>query len=213
MRRAAVWAVWAIGVLAACREQAPAAQPAPAPAPAAPQPSAARTRADYDAPRAPTPPGATEPETLPEDPVAGKLAEQQWREHLEHEEEERQALYDRRRMREHRAVVRQIRAVRARYDRAKSEAALTKAREAAEKELGAIEQRVHAIDPDGVNSRLLGEYGALQTSLRGDYATARGAALSGDSAQLAAARAAFDHRLETIDEWLEEASEAGEEEH
>ena len=211
MRRAAVCVVWAIGALAACREPAPAAQPAPAPA--SPPPSAALTRADYDAPRRQTPPGAVEPEKLPEDAVAGKLAEQQWREHLEHEEEERQALYDRRRLREHRAVVRQLRSVRARYDRAKSEAALNKAREAAGKELGLIEERVHAIDPDGVNSRLLGEYGALQSSLRSDYATARGAALSGDPAQLAAARAAFDQRLETIDEWLEEASEAGEEEH
>jgi hypothetical protein len=203
MSQPAVWLLCACVSLAACRKDAPAPSPS--------QPSAAGGRTTYDAPRRPTPPGAVEPPALPEDPVTGKLAEQQWREHMEREEEERQMLFDRQRLREHRALVRLITTLRTRYDRAKTEPALGKLREGAAQKLEDIQKRVAAIDPDRVNSRLLGDYEALQSSLRNDYPDARAAALRGDHAPLTAARATFDQRLERIDAWLEEA-ERGEEE-
>jgi hypothetical protein len=197
MSRPAVWLLCACASLAACRKETPAPPPS--------QPSAAGGRTTYDAPRRPPPPGAVDPPALPEDPVAGKLAEQQWREHMEREEEERQMLFDRQRLREHRALVRLITTLRGRYDRAKTEPALGKVREGAAQKLDEIQKRAAAIDPDAVNSRLLGDYEALQSSLRNDYPDARAAALRGDPVPLTAARASFDRRLEKIDEWLEEA--------
>jgi hypothetical protein len=151
--------------------------------------------------------GAVEPPRLPEDPVAAARSEAQWREHLQREEEERQMLFDRPRLKQHRAIVRSIKAIRLRYDRAKNEAAVAKARDAARVELDQVQTRVNKIDPKGVNSRLLPDYEALRTTLASDYADAKIAALSGDAAALQTTRAAVDQHLKTIAEWLEEAAE------
>ena len=65
------------------------------------------------------------PPPLPEDPVLGAKSTAQWREHLAFEERERQLHYDRDRMKDHRAVLKILIGTRARYERARSEAAVT----------------------------------------------------------------------------------------
>lgn len=201
-------------LIAACHK--PAAEPLP-PAPQSPvlaqtaKPAPA-SGLDSKAPRRATPPGAVEPPQLPEDPVAAQRAEAQWREHLDREEEERQMLFDRPRLKQHRAVVRALKAVRTSYDRAKNDAALTKARTAAGSHLESVQKQVGELDPWGVNSRLLPEYRALQESLANAYPDAKGAALSGDKAALESARSSVDQHLRAIAGWLEEAEHGEEEE-
>src|SRR5262249_53860215 len=67
---------------------------------------------------------------LPEDPVEGKRAEAQWREHMADEEHERQIAFDGQRVAAHRSVVALLLAARGTYDRAATEAALATARSA-----------------------------------------------------------------------------------
>jgi hypothetical protein len=201
-----------IGAVAACGKSAPPAPDAPrarsenSPLAQAPQPR------DYDAPRRPTPPGAIDPPRLPEDPVAAKRAEAQWREHLDREEEERQMLFDRPRLKQHRAVVRMLETIRSRYDRAKTEPAVAKVRGDASRQLDEVRKRVSELDPWGVNSRLLPDYAALENTLANEYAGAKLAMLAGDATQLASVRANVDKHLHVIDEWLEEAAESEHEE-
>ena len=144
---------------------------------------------------------------MPEDPEAGKRAEQQWREHLEHEEEERQAWFDHDRLEQHRALVKLIAAARAGYDRARSEAALAKVRADMPQRIAEIRERVTEIDHWGNNSRVLPDYAVLSEALAGSYADAKLAALKGDAAALEQARGAFDQRMKKVDGWLEEAAE------
>ncbi len=182
-------AVALLGAPAACRRQpaARAAQPQLAPR-AAPVPQ-------------------PDPSRLPEDPVAGKRSEQQWREHMAREERERQLGFDRKRLDAHRAVVRLLRAARARYDRASSKAAVERVRRRMPRRVSEIRRRVKAIDPWGVNSRLLLDYEALAQSLTGAYADARERAIGGDTRALQAARVDFDRHLQAIADWLAEAAE------
>jgi hypothetical protein len=206
-------AVALFGSVAACRKaadapSAPSAEPARV---ATPQPSAGASP-DREATRRPTPVGAVDPPRLPEDPVAAKNAGAQWQEHLLKEEEERQMLFDRPRLQQHRAIVKLIKAIRARYDRAKSEPAVAKARAAARSQLDAVHARVNELDPWGVNSRLLPDYEALRATFAGDYAEAKIAALAGDATKLETLRATVEQHLESIDEWLEEAAEGKDEE-
>lgn len=151
------------------------------------------------------------PSRLPEDPIAGKRSEEQWREHLEEEERERQLGYDRRRLKQHRAVVRLIAAARAQYDRARTEAVLAKARERMPKRLEELRRQTEAIDHWGVSSRMLGDYQAVAALLADTYPEAKRAALQGDAPALERARADFDQRMETIAAKLEEAAESKEE--
>ena len=156
---------------------------------------------------------APEPQRLPEDPVAGKRSEQQWHEHLKFEEEERQLGYDKRRLKQHEAVVALIGAARTRYDRARNEAALAKVRAQMPARLATLRQRVVEIDRWGVSSRVLGDYDALAGALAEAYPAAKLAALKGDPAALGAVRADFDQHLATIGSWLEQVRESeGEEE-
>jgi hypothetical protein len=148
---------------------------------------------------------------LPEDPVAAKRSEAQWRQHMEDEEHERQQGFDRQHLEQHRAVVSLIGAARARYDRAKTAAAVAKARAEMPQRIAELRRRITEIDHWGVNSRLLGDYAALETSLTAAYADAKLAALSGDSRTLEEVRTAFDQHLKTIGDWLEEAAESEDE--
>jgi hypothetical protein len=154
---------------------------------------------------------APDPTRLPEDPVAGKASEQQWREHMVAEERERQMMFDRERLKQHRALAKLIAAARARYDRAKSVAAVDKLRAQMQQSVSDMRARVTEIDHWGVNSRLLGDYDALASSLGSGYAEAKLAALHGDTRPLAEARAAFDQHMHAIATWLEEV-EKGEDE-
>jgi hypothetical protein len=199
--RARLAAVRCVGlaVLVACCGPAAAPSSAPAaPAPAAPAPAAP----------GPVPAPATpDPSRLPEDPIAGKQSERQWREHMQDEERERQLAFDHNRVRAHRSVVRLIGAARARYDRARSAAAVAKVRSDMPAQIAEIRRRVTEIDHWGVNSPLLPDYEALENSLSAAYADAKLAALNGDATALAALRADFDQRVKKMAAWLEEAAE------
>jgi hypothetical protein len=173
----------------ACRQSDP---PAPASNASQPKPSASNV----------------DPGRLPEDPVAGKQSELQWREHMEEEEHERQILFDRQHLEEHRALVKLIVATRARYDGAKTEAAVVKARADMPRRTAEIRRRITEIDHWGVNSRLLSDYDALSASLSDAYPLAKTEALKGDERALTAARADLDGRLQKIDAWLKEAAES-----
>jgi hypothetical protein len=149
---------------------------------------------------------------LPEDPEAGKRSELQWREHLQHEEDERQTGFDRRRLKQHRALVKLIRSDRALYDRAQSAAAVEKVSARMPRELEEIRRRVTEIDHWGVNSRALADYAALSEALSSSYPAAKLAAASGDAPALTLARAEFDEHLENVERWLEQVEESEEDE-
>jgi hypothetical protein len=158
-----------------------------------------------------TPAARAEPSRLPEDPVAGKRSEAQWREHMVAEERERQLGFDSRHLKEHKAVVNLIAAARVRYDRAKTEASVAKVRADMPRRITDIRRRVTEIDRWGVNSRLLQDYDALAVSLTDAYAEAKIAAIKGDAHTLDEVRAGFDQRMKKITDWLTEAK-AGEDE-
>jgi hypothetical protein len=177
----------------ACRGKS--GEPPPAPSESPPKPSAVQP----------------DPGRLPEDPVAGKQSEAQWREHMEEEEHERQIGYDRRYLKEHRAVTKLIAGARARYDGAKTEAAVVKVRADMPGQIAEVKRRVTDIDHWGTNSRLLPDYEALSASLTDAYPAAKIGALKGDGSALDAARAAFDGHMQKITAWLKEAAETEEE--
>lgn len=173
-----------------------------------------------EAPALPAPPPPVEatrapsadPTRLPEDPEAAKRASAQWDEHLEHEEEERQMIFDHNRLKEHRALVKVFAAARAKVDRARNAAAIEKARAEMPQQLAEIQKRVTEIDHWGNNSRVLPNYAALSTALGGPYLDAKLAALEGDQTALKQARASFDDQLKTITSWLAKAEEGEDEE-
>lgn len=155
--------------------------------------------------------GPAEPARLPEDPAAGKRAEEQWRQHLAHEERERQLGFDRRHLRQHRAIVGLIAAARRSYDQARTPAAVERAAARMPARLAAIRRQVAGVDHWGVNSHLLADYAALEDALEHGYPAAKRAASSrsaGDSAapDLERIRADFDRHMRAIAAWLDEAS-------
>lgn len=194
--RSAAFALLALS--AACHRSAEAPVAA-APAPAAPAMHAPPPAAKVAGP---------EPGRLPEDPVAAKAAEAQWRQHMEHEEEERQLAFDHNRLKEHRALTKLIAAQRTRLDHARSEAALAKVRADMPAQLAEIQRRVTEIDHWGNNSRLLPDYAFLSTMLAGAYADAKLSAIKGDAHALQQVRAGFDQHMKSIADWLEEAAES-----
>lgn len=149
--------------------------------------------------------------SLPEDPIAGKRSEQQWREHMAEEEHERQSGFDKSRLKQHRALVRLIVAARGSYDRAATESAVTKTRTAMAARIAEMRKRVTEIDPWGVNSRLLADYSALEATLADAYPDAKAEALRGHPNALKTARASFDQHIKTITAWLKEVEEGEEE--
>jgi hypothetical protein len=144
---------------------------------------------------------------LPEDPEAGKRSEAQWRAHLEHEEHERQIAYDKRKLREHRALVARLRVARARLDGATTASAVSRLARATASAIADGRRRLHKLDPWGVNSRLLGDYDALLKVLDGSYAAARLEALRGNAEPQDQLRARWDQHLKVIAEWLAEAAD------
>jgi hypothetical protein len=169
-------------------------------------PSPERDRAPHDL-TASTP----DVQRLPEDPAAGKLSEQQWRDHMQHEEDERQLDFDKRHLQEHRAVLQLIAAARVAYDQARSSTAVEKVRAAMPRRVAEIRRRIVTLDHWGVNSRVLPNYDALIASLSERYANAKAAAISGDASQLEQVRGDFDQHLKTAEAWLEEAAESEDE--
>jgi len=148
---------------------------------------------------------------LPEDPEAGRKSELQWRAHLDFEERERQQIFDRQRIKQHRAVIKLLGAARTRYDRARTPAAVARVREAMPATIEEARRQINAIDHWGNNSPLLKDYDALIAALSGAYPEARLAALGGDGATLAQLRGEIDGRVRKMKQWLEEAARSEDE--
>jgi hypothetical protein len=154
---------------------------------------------------------ASDPERLPEDPVAGARSVAQWREHLEEEERERKANYDRRHLKEHRAVVAFLRGARASYDNAKTALDLKRLQSSWPSAVLAIRKRIDKIDPWRVNSNLLKDYEALLEAFETRYPAARLAELGGDATAATDVRGDVEAHLKHIDDWLTEAERAEDE--
>jgi hypothetical protein len=152
--------------------------------------------------------GDARPSGLPEDPDAGRKSEAEWRRHMDWEERERQLSFDKNRIPQHRAVIQRLAAARARYDRAKTKAAVERVRA----DMPALQQDLQArateIDHWHVNSPLLADYDAEMAELDGAYPDAKLAALAGDAQPLRALRARMDQRKKKIAEWLADAKES-----
>jgi hypothetical protein len=148
---------------------------------------------------------------LPEDPEAGKRAEAQWREHLDEEEEGRQLGFDRRRLKQHRALIKRIRNTRARVNGARSLSAINKVQGELAPQIALLRRDVEQVDPWGATSRLLPDYNAVLTLLAGDYGEAKAEALGGNPAALAEANKSIDEHLKHMEELLEEAAESKDE--
>jgi hypothetical protein len=146
------------------------------------------------------------PPPLPEDPVAGRRSTAQWQEHLEEEEHERRLGYDRRRLGQHRAVLASLHGLRQRYDRAKTNRAVASASAFCRDRAPELRRRITAIDPWGVSSKLLGDYGAMVDVLTGPYPAALLASIAGDPRQLHELRADWDRRVRKVQDWLAEAA-------
>lgn len=140
---------------------------------------------------------------LPEDPVAGKRSEQQWKKHLQAEEVERQMLFDRNRLSEHRELIKRIKAARERLDQPKSARDLEHARATLAPVLSELQAGIDAVDRWKNSSRILSDYDALMAALKDSYPAARLAAMSGKTEPLSQARASFDGHLRTMHAWLE----------
>ena len=152
-----------------------------------------------------------DPGRLPEDPVAGHRSEIEWRAHMDAEERERQLGYDKRRLKEHRAVIKRLRAARARYDRALTAGAVVRASSRMPALIADVRDRIVAIDHWGVNSPLLKDYDALIAALTGAYPEARLASLRGDADALTRLRRDLDHRIRKMTDWLGQAARSEDE--
>jgi hypothetical protein len=157
------------------------------------------------------PPAAPASDRLPEDPVAGAKSTAQWRTFMAAEEHERRLHYDRDRIKQHRAVLRLLKAARARYDRARTKAAIDAARAGFSATADDVHKRMTEIDHWGNNSNLLADYEALLHLLADDYPAARISSLEGDRAVLDRARAAVGEREQKIRTWLREAASSRDE--
>ncbi len=176
---------------------------------------------DRDAPRAPASlvtsapaPAATPPVasgSLPEDPVAGAKSAAQWREHLAHEERERKLGYDRRKLPEHRQVLKTLRDARTRYDRAATKPAVLTAEQSFRSTRPKLDKAFDEIDHWGVSSKVLPDYRKLADTFSAPYPNARLAALAGDKTELERVAHEVDATFTSIDAWLDEAKESEDE--
>ena len=154
---------------------------------------------------------ASDPERLPEDPVAGARSVAQWREHLEEEERERKANYDRRHLKEHRAVVASLRGAKGGYDNAKTAPDVKRLQSSWASAALAIRKRIDKIDPWRVNSNLLKDYDALLEAFDTRYPAARLAELGGNATAATDVRGDVEAHLKHIDDWLTQAERAEDE--
>jgi hypothetical protein len=145
-------------------------------------------------------------ERLPEDPVLGAKATAQWREHMAREERERKLHYDRDRIKEHRALMRLLAGARARYDRARTPAAVDAVKARLPVTEAEARRRIKGIDHWGNNSNLLADYDFILKALADGYPSARLAALHGDPKPQAELRAELDARDKKMAAWLTEAA-------
>ena len=142
----------------------------------------------------------------PEDPVKAAQSTAQWREHLAAEDHERKLMYDRGHLKEHRAVLKVLVAARARYDRAKTKAAVLAIQKRLPATVDDVRRRMTEIDHWGTNSNLLADYDAYLKALSDSYPAARIESLAGKPAPLDALRGDLDQRTRHIKDWLAEAA-------
>lgn len=140
---------------------------------------------------------------LPEDPVAGKRSEMQWKKHLQAEEVERRMVFDRNHLPEHRELIKRISAAREPLEQAKTPNALGKAQAQLEPTLQALQATIDALDRHKNSSRILVDYEALMSSLTTTLPAAKLAAMSGNTDMLSHARNDFDAHLRTMHSWLD----------
>jgi hypothetical protein len=140
---------------------------------------------------------------LPENPELGKRSEAQWRKHLDREEDERQGIFDRQRLDQHRALMKQLSSARKQLDEQKGMIELNEARLGVTQQLDSVRAQLKQLDPWGTNSRLLPQYQALLELLTTRFVTAKQAAFGGDSKALETARMEFDAHLRKMNKWLE----------
>ena len=113
---------------------------------------------------------------------------------------------DRERIKDHRAVLKVLVAARARYDRAKTKAAVLAAQKRLPPTVEDVRRRMTKIDHWGTNSNLLGDYEAYLKALADSYPAARIEALDGKPAPLDTVRRELDERTRHIKAWLTEAA-------
>jgi DNA repair ATPase RecN len=140
---------------------------------------------------------------LPEDPVAGKRSELQWKKHLQAEEVERQMAFDRNRLKEHHGLIERIKAARETLDRSKTPSAVQQTLAKLEATLQQLQRDIDAIDRYKNSSRILPDYDALMNALKNSYPAAKLAAMGGNTDALSQARNDFDAHLRTMHAWLE----------
>ena len=148
---------------------------------------------------------------LPEDPVAGAKSVAEWRQHLEREEHERRLSYDRRRLPEHRQVLKLLQNARRSYDAAGTRQAVSNAQRAFAATRPKLVAMFDAIDHWGVSSKVVPDYRNLVETLAEAYPSARIAALAGDPTAFRRLQAEVDARFAAIDAWLREAAESEDE--
>jgi hypothetical protein len=158
-----------------------------------------------------TPPGAEYTQRLPEDPVAGARSLSLWQRHLEEEEEERKANYDRRHSSEHRSVAAKLRSAQRAYDRANTTAAVKRLQRSTLPALAGIRKEIDKIDHWRVSSNLLDEYDAVLEALATAYPAARLGELAGETSAATKTRRDVEAQLQKIDEWLARAEHAEDE--
>ena len=146
------------------------------------------------------------------DPVAGKKAEAEYLAHLQREDRHLRLRFDREHLREHQAVLAGLREARARYERARAEAAVERALQDVGAMVAEIRQNVRAIDEWRNGSKLFDDYDALIGIVETAYPAALRAAFKGDRRALIAARNEFDARLNKVRSWLTAAGREGAEE-
>ena len=152
---------------------------------------------------------------LPENPELGKKSTAQWRQHLDREEVERQGIFDKQRIPQHRALMKQLSAARKTLDEQKGMQELREARVGVNQQLDSVRAQLKELDPWGTNSRLLPRYQALLELLSARYDAAKQAAFGGDSKAVDAVRTEFDAHLRKMNRWLariQREEEEGEEE-
>ena len=138
---------------------------------------------------------------LPEDPELGRKATQQWQEHEEEEERNRQRCFDHERRPQHRAVLAALERLRKGYDRAKSRTEIAAALARATREAPALREQIDQIDPWQNSSLLVADDAALLDLLTQPPAGAQG----GDAAELKALRGELRQRSQQLQQKLKEA--------
>jgi hypothetical protein len=103
---------------------------------------------------------------LPEDLAAGKRSEAQWREHLAHEDRERQLARDRHALADHKAIVAMLVQARREVVRARTPARIRAARARVAMVEASLAKRLARINVWGNVSPLTAQYQAMVQSLR-----------------------------------------------